>query len=126
MFALKLNNLKIGRLKKRPDFLRIQKNGQKWISKGLIVEVSEAGEDKPRFGITVSKKVSKSAVTRNRIKRRLRSVAYEVFPNFHSSHIDIVLIGRKETETRGYQDLKNDLIWCLGKLGYKADKQLAE
>ena len=118
MFASKDDIQSIGRLKKRSDFLRVQKEGNKWVSKGMIVELASREETGLRYGLTVSKRVSKLAVTRNRIKRRLRAVACEVLPAFREQSIDVVLIGRVATAERDYQDLKKDLIWCLGKLGY--------
>ena len=94
MNALKDQIKKIDRLKKRSDFLWVQANGRKWISKGLIVEVAnntERGEDIGiRFGLTVSKKVSKLAVKRNLIKRRLRAIALEILPEYANQNLDIV------------------------------------
>lgn len=42
--------------------------------------LSEDSESLPRFGISISKKVSKKAVIRNRIKRQLRSVIQGLIP----------------------------------------------
>lgn len=119
MFALKENTKKIARLKKRADFLRVQKAGKKWVSKGMVVELAGNQVSAVRYGLTVSKRVSKSAVIRNRVKRRLRAVAMEVLPAYAPQNLDIVLIGRAETESRDYEDLKNDLIWCLKKMDIK-------
>jgi ribonuclease P protein component len=116
MHILKENMTKIDRLKKRSDFLYVQKNGKKWVAKGLIIEVCPNNLSHNRFGITVSKKISKSAVTRNRIKRRLRAVAYEVLPFMNIEGLDCVLIGRKDSDKRSFNDLKKDLIWSLKKL----------
>lgn len=116
MFALKDNTNKIARLKKRADFLRVQKAGRKWVAKGVVVEVAENDGLGVRFGLTVSKRVSKLAVTRNKVKRRLRAVACEILSDYAPQNLDIVLIGRAETEKRDYSDLKNDLIWCLRKM----------
>ncbi|HPF78245.1 MAG TPA: ribonuclease P protein component [Alphaproteobacteria bacterium] len=121
MFAGKSEIKNLGRLKKRSDFLCVQKSGRKWISKGIIVEIADNDQSGLRYGLTVSKKVSKLAVTRNRIKRRLRAVACDVLPAYNGIHLDIVLIGRAASEERSYEDLRNDLRWCLGKMGIKAD-----
>lgn len=107
----------LGRLKKRSDFLCVQQQGQKWISKGIIIEICPNQELGFRYGLTVSKKVSKLAVMRNRIKRRLRAVAHEVLPAYAKQNLDVVLIGRQGSDERLFEDLKNDLIWCLKKLG---------
>ncbi len=122
MFALKENTKKIARLKKRADFLRVQtaikdQQGRKWVAKGLVVEMADNESLGVRYGITVSKRVSKLAVTRNRVKRRLKAVASEILPLYAPQPLDIVLIGRVETEKRDYEELKNDLIWCLKKMG---------
>ncbi|MEM8833543.1 MAG: ribonuclease P protein component [Pseudomonadota bacterium] len=123
MLALKKDTKTIGRLKKRSDFLRIQQSGQKWIAKSIVVEIAESAFEKPHYGITVSKKTSKSAVIRNRIKRRLRPVVQEVLPDYIDKNFDLVVIGRSLAETRDYEDLKKDLTWCLKKLGQEPSKQ---
>ncbi len=106
----------IGRLQKRPEFLRVAAEGQKWVSKSLILQAAPNQQDQTRFGLTVTKKVSKSAVVRNRIRRRLRATAYDVLPGNAKTGYDYVLIGRVETETRSYDDLVKDLRWCLKKM----------
>jgi ribonuclease P protein component len=107
----------LGMLKKRSDFLRARTNGRKWVARGMIVQVVANDGEQKRVGYTVSKKVDKSAVRRNRIKRRLRSVAAGVLTSGHApAGYDYVLIGRPETATRPYEALTGDLQWCLRKL----------
>lgn len=117
MFTKKSDIQKIGRLKKRSDFLCVQQAGRKWVAKGLIVEISDNEGLGLRYGLTVSKKVSKLAVTRNRIKRRLKAVACDVLPEYSTLNFDVVIIGRQTSEAREYEDLQNDLRWCLKKMG---------
>ena len=119
MYASKSKMQEMDRLKKRSDFLRAQKSGQKWVSRGLILIAAENGLNEARFGLTVTKKLEKSAVRRNRMKRRLRAVAYDVLPNSASHGMDYIIIARRETAQRLYKDLQKDLLWCLGKLGYE-------
>ncbi|MCB9990123.1 MAG: ribonuclease P protein component [Rhodospirillales bacterium] len=112
----------VGRLKKRSDFLRVQRENRKWVSKSMIVQIAPAPGAQSRYGITVTKRLSKSAVVRNRIKRRLRAAACEVLPGFKIDPADIILIGRPDTETLPYDTLKNDLAWCLRKLRDRKDE----
>lgn len=115
------------RLKKRSDFLYSQKHGRKWTAKGLTLIVSENKElEGQRFGVVVTKRLRKKAVDRNRVKRRLRAVATEILPAHAPYSMDYVLIGRDDTQTRMYADLKNDLIWCLKKLKLYRDENAAD
>lgn len=106
-------------IKNRADFLKIQGQGRKWVSHGLIVQSLANNSHEKRIGFTVSKKVNKSAVKRNRIKRRLRAVASDILPLHAKNGVDYILVGRPQTITRPYEALKNDLLWCLGKLDLK-------
>lgn len=118
-----LKSLKI--LKSRSDFLKVQSSGKKWVSHGLILQVRENDLGQKRVGFTVSKKVDKSAVKRNRIKRRLRAVAADVLSIHAIESWDYILVGRPQTATRAYDTLCADLEWCLRKLSLsvKAEKQ---
>lgn len=113
----------LDRLKKRSDFLWAQGNGKKWVAKGLVLMIVPNEGLGRRFGITVTKRLSKKAVDRNRMKRRLRSVACDILPVNARDNMDYVLLARMETATRPYIDLQNDLKWCLKKLeAYKREK----
>ena len=109
---------KIGSLKKRADFLLLGKEGKKWVSRGLIIQIRPNNLGKIRVGYAVSKRVDKSAVVRNRIKRRLRAVVAEIMFEYARGSCDYVLIGRKDTALRSYNLLLKDLKWCLRKTGY--------
>lgn len=106
----------------RSDFVTVQSKGRKWISHGVILQVRPNDLGHIRIGYTVSKKVDKSAVVRNRVKRRLRAVAAHVFTNFAKDGHDYILVGRKETRMRDFDVLIKDLKWCLGKMGYFEEK----
>lgn len=123
MLASKDTDNELDRLKKRSDFLWAQAKGKKWVSKGLILQAVKNEDLGRRFGVTVTKRLSKKAVDRNRMKRRLRAVASDILPYYGVDDADYVLIGRNETATRLYADLQNDLKWCLKKLGlYQHEK----
>ena len=108
-------------LRKRQEFLAVQSSGKKWISQGFILQIAPHNQsDPPKFGLrlgfTVSKKVHKSAVQRNRIKHRLRAVAADILPLYAKRGYDYVLVGRLTAADRPYETLKSDLMWCLKKM----------
>ncbi|MGH1456498.1 MAG: ribonuclease P protein component [Alphaproteobacteria bacterium] len=100
----------------RSHFLAVQGSGKKWVSKSLILQIKENDLGIIRTGYTVSKKVDKSAVKRNRIKRRLRAAAADGLTRHAKTGYDFVLVGRRETSTKDYKDIVSDLKWCLKKL----------
>ena len=120
MFATKEKMKNLDRLKKRSDFLWAQSKGKKWTAKGMTIIAcpnNERGENLGRrFGVTVTKRLEKSAVKRNRMKRRLRAAAYDILPDIAQNNMDYVIIARRETPTRLYAELQKDLKWCLKKL----------
>ncbi len=102
----------------RRSFVDIQSTGKKWVSHGLIVCIKDNNLGYKRIGYTVSKRIYKSAVKRNRIKRRLRAVAADVLSHYAKNSVDYVILGRKETLLLPYKTLINDLKWCLKRTGY--------
>jgi ribonuclease P protein component len=107
----------IGRLKKRAEFLAVNAANRKFVTHGVIVQIKPQAERTGlRVGYTVSRKVG-NAVARNRARRRLRAAVAEILPA-HSAHpCDLVLIGRTNTLTRTWDELRGDLTFAFTKLG---------
>src|SRR3546814_6306762 len=99
-FRLAVMTPTVGRLKTRPQFLKVAAAKRKWVTPALVLQAVRRpqGEDRAksdarmtpaepqhadeagvRVGFTVTRKVG-NAVERNRAKRRLRAAAAEVFP----------------------------------------------
>ncbi len=100
----------------RSHFLAVQGSGKKWISKSLILQIKENDLGIIRVGYTVTKRVDKSAVKRNRIKRRLRAAAVDGLMSQAKTGYDYILVGRRETLTKDYKDIVGDLKWSLKRL----------
>ena len=104
---------RIGRLKQRSEFLAVAAARNKWVAPGLILQAQRSileaiEEDSLRVGYTVSKKVGNS-VKRNRARRRLRAVTNQTFPAHAATGMDYVMIGRRQTLNRPFNDLRSDL-----------------
>ncbi len=105
-----LNNKKLGRLKKRAEFLHVR-GGKYKASGGLVIQMREnsqsADNQAIRVGFTATKKIG-NAVRRNRAKRRLREVARALLPELGLAGYDYVFIARDTTTDRPYQRLLDD------------------
>lgn len=73
------------------------------------------GADAVRVGYTVTKKIG-GAVTRNRIKRRLRALCREILPLHGDSETDYVLIARAAAAELEFSDLRDELTRALRRL----------
>lgn len=114
---MKKNN----RLLKNSDFRNIIRSGNKINSYNFSIYYSKNNLDKYRIGITISKKVSKLAVERNLLKRRINAAINEL--KLSNINIDIVIIAKPSSNQLEYQIIKNEItnslikIWKGGKNG---------
>jgi ribonuclease P protein component len=114
---------RIGRLKRRAEFLAAARANRKWVAPGLVLQArandaSAIDSADIRLGFTASRKVG-NAVARNRARRRLKAAAAEVLREtaVTEAATDLVLIARPATVMRDYASLKEDFRRGLKKLG---------
>ena len=106
------------RLKRRQDFVAAAKASYAAMP-GMVVQArNRKDEGRPRVGFTVTKKQG-NAVTRNRIKRRLREIARLHLEEHAKAGFDYVLIGRAQGASRDFSDLEKDLNSALKRLHRK-------
>jgi len=105
---------KENRLVRKPDFEKVKGKGKKFQSNlfGLLVLPNE--EEKSRFGFVISKKLSKRAVKRNRVKRILREqvriILTKIKPGF-----DVVFLGKKALLESGSEKVGLEIKRLFGK-----------
>lgn len=124
---------RVGRLKRRPEFLAVAGTRRKHVAPGLILQVRRhderqrpaPGEPPIRLGLTASKKVG-NAVVRNRSRRRLREAAGQILPLHAAPGHDFVLVARGDTAERPWADLLGDLRAALKRLGLWREAEIAE
>lgn len=82
---------KANRLKKRKDFEKVFTQGKSYKSKFFSAKILKTDLQESRFGFIVSGKVSKKAVTRNRIRRLLQEAVRKKFSDF-KKNVDVAIV----------------------------------
>ena len=101
-------------IKKRSEFTRSNKFSKKIHTSNFIIQKLESNTIKkvPHFGFTITKKIG-SAIVRNKIKRRLKSIIRELL-KYKDKYFDLsfnyILICKKEIVKVSYDDLENELM----------------
>jgi ribonuclease P protein component len=101
----------VERLKNPQEFSVVYKQGKPHFGKYVVVSVLPIDRSVSRVGFAVGKKVG-NAVTRNKIKRRLRAImqsqAGHVSPGF-----DIIIGAKQKSVTASFKELEDDLCRVL-------------
>lgn len=118
------------RLRKRQDFSAVYQAGLRRSSAHLIlralrIKSSKLPKEQPepgqlenkqpvalsqptRIGISISQKVSKRAVVRNRIKRQIRAAAHQLLP-LMAGNWQIVIVVKPNAAQCGYEQILQEL-----------------
>lgn len=83
-------------LKKRKQFNWIFKNGKQVFSKDLVLIYTKTKSKSYKVGFSVTKKVG-NAVTRNKIKRRLRAIVTKLQDKIENNHTFIFVAKQSST-----------------------------
>ena len=109
---------KVNILRKTMDFDRIIKNNKSYKYKDYIIYVEKTSNPIYHFGLSVGKKVG-NAVTRNKIKRHLKTI---IDKNSYEKGINCIIIVRKGLLEKSFSERENDLIEAFKRLNIIKEK----
>ncbi|MFN8497236.1 MAG: ribonuclease P protein component [Anaerolineae bacterium] len=93
------------RLRANQDFQRVRREGRSWSSPLAVLIAAPNAADHTRFGFAVGKRIG-NAVTRNRVKRRLREAV-----RLHGAAVapgwDLVFVAREPIREATFGDIES-------------------
>ena len=99
-------------LKNSAEFQSVYKRGARKDSRSFVVFILANGLDYSRVGLTTPRKLG-MAVSRNRIRRRVREIFRAAWPVLPRG-FDIVVNPRRSSCEREYAELRSELLSLLG------------
>ncbi|MCD6410715.1 ribonuclease P protein component [bacterium] len=104
------------RLKKQKDFNLVFRQGKGYREKEIFIKILEKEDSGLRFGFVVSRKVSNRAVTRNRLKRKLREAIRSILLHIKQGY-DVVVIALPGAEKYDFWELQEIILTIFQKAG---------
>ncbi len=99
------------KIRKQRDFVSLYKNGSRYRGRYFSLVYSPNPSGASRLAVVVSKKVG-PAVTRNRVKRRLRAL-FRRHKGLLPGATDLIVVARKEIVDLGAAELRAGYIQAL-------------
>ncbi|KKU86637.1 MAG: ribonuclease P protein component [Candidatus Wildermuthbacteria bacterium RIFCSPHIGHO2_01_FULL_47_27] len=96
---------KINRLKRKKDFELVFRKGKRFNAGHVGFKALENGLKTSRFGFVVGKRISKKAVTRNKVRRRMQEAVKKVLPGM-KKNVDGVFIGMPGCEEYDFRAIE--------------------
>lgn len=104
------------RLRARRDIERVFTSGAVFHTRHVTVRALFSRNAYSRGTVVVSNKTAPKAVTRNRIKRRLRPIVRELFQQAQRP-IDILIIAKASAHECDISELRSSLFFACKKMG---------
>ncbi len=100
------------RLRFKKDFDAIFKSRHKFYSINFILRYIKNNEENSKFAFVISKKVSKKAVDRNLIKRRMSEIIRKNISNIKSGY-NIIFFAKSGVLKLDYIKIQEELIFII-------------
>lgn len=105
------------RLRRPEDFRRLRERAPRsWATPLLVLYAAPNDAAACRVGVTVGKRVARSAVRRNRLRRRVREALRLRYPRLAPGH-DLLLIARPASAGASWADLAAAVDTLLRRAG---------
>ncbi len=100
-------------LKRNKEFQRVYRGGKSCGSRTMVLIYTRARHGSVRVGFSVSKKVG-NAVTRNKVKRRMREAFAKELPGVRKGY-NLIFVARESAAEESFQSLSKTISYLLRK-----------
>ena len=109
------------RLSDRRDINRVRKYGKTYKSRSLELKSLDNRKQVTRATVVVSTKISKKAVARNTIRRRVIGLVAELWPELPAGY-DLLFVTRADCSKLAAAELRQEVATCLKGAGLPVSK----
>jgi len=102
------------RLHKKKDFDRILKSPYKFYSNNFVLRFTKNKEELSHFAVIVSTKISKKAVERNKLRRRIYEIIRLNISKIKSGY-NLMIFVKKGVLNQEYQEIEQELFYIFKK-----------
>ena len=103
------------RIKKIKEFNYMFRNGKRQNGRCITLIVTKSYKAYTRYGISISSKIG-NAVTRNKVKRRIRACVHDITKNgLKIDKKNIIIFARSGIENMSYEEIYNTMELLLKK-----------
>ena len=99
------------RIRKNMEFKNVYKTGRNYWNRNLVLYVKKNGLNETRVGYTITKKIG-NAVTRNKMRRRMKEIYRLNFHNIKEGY-DLIFIAKRSIVDIPYKELEGSMIHIM-------------
>lgn len=104
------------RLKKKLHFNYLLENKKKISGDNFLIYYTECLAPERKIAFSVSKKISKKAFERNKVRRQLKEI-FRINQHFINKRYDMLIIAKQTILTTSFQNIERDLKELMDKIG---------
>ena len=114
---------KPNRLRHEREFAKLSVKGRPLYGPFCVMRAWKSGSKPSKVGFVASGKMFKSAVLRNKLRRKMREAFRPLISELPDGY-DLIFVARPETESAGFQEFQDSLKHLIEKMPAELEKPM--